>query len=189
MEIKLKLTERELAQILGISLRQARKLSDGEHKVELSELISNKLGLYVTGGIVNEVKKDGNDKNKFSPPTLQELEREMNIYCMMKGMQTPDPNDMLDYYNSNGWMVGRNKMKDWKSAARRWCRKNNDMNGMYKKNNQKCFAQIQDEYIRERERRYYEQKQKEIDEELINAGRIDTDSTIPLQFKQSIWGE
>lgn len=28
----------------------------------------------------------------------------------------------LDYYNSNGWMVGRNKMKDWKASFRNWIR-------------------------------------------------------------------
>ena len=26
----------------------------------------------------------------------------------------------FDYYESNGWMVGKNKMKDWKAAARSW---------------------------------------------------------------------
>ena len=25
-----------------------------------------------------------------------------------------------DYYEANGWMVGRNKMKDWKAAVRTW---------------------------------------------------------------------
>ena len=28
----------------------------------------------------------------------------------------------MDYYDSNGWMVGKNKMKAWKSAASRWIR-------------------------------------------------------------------
>jgi hypothetical protein len=33
-------------------------------------------------------------------------------------------NDFWDYYESNGWKVGRNPMKDWQSAARRWKRSN-----------------------------------------------------------------
>ncbi len=40
-------------------------------------------------------------------------------------------NDFLDYYESNGWKVGRNKMVDWKSSARRWKR----TNGTNKKHN------------------------------------------------------
>lgn len=27
-----------------------------------------------------------------------------------------------DYYTSNGWMVGKKKMKDWKSTVRNWIR-------------------------------------------------------------------
>jgi len=33
-------------------------------------------------------------------------------------------NDFWDYYESNGWRVGRNPMRDWKSSARRWKRNN-----------------------------------------------------------------
>ena len=29
----------------------------------------------------------------------------------------------MDYYESNGWKVGRNNMKDWKATARRWSSK------------------------------------------------------------------
>lgn len=30
--------------------------------------------------------------------------------------------DFWDYYESNGWRVGRNAMKDWRAAARKWKR-------------------------------------------------------------------
>jgi uncharacterized protein YdaU (DUF1376 family) len=33
----------------------------------------------------------------------------------------------IDYYSSNGWKVGRNAMKDWKATARRWVRRNHDV--------------------------------------------------------------
>ena len=39
-------------------------------------------------------------------------------------------NDMsqrfVDYYESNGWKVGKNPMKDWKAAVRIWKQQNND---------------------------------------------------------------
>lgn len=31
-----------------------------------------------------------------------------------------DPQVFLDFYSSKGWMVGQNKMKDWKAAVRTW---------------------------------------------------------------------
>ena len=34
-------------------------------------------------------------------------------------------NKFYDYYESNGWHVGKNPMKDWKAAIRTWERKEN----------------------------------------------------------------
>ena len=36
-----------------------------------------------------------------------------------------DADRFWNYYQSNGWMVGRNKMKDWKAAVRNWAAKEN----------------------------------------------------------------
>jgi len=33
---------------------------------------------------------------------------------------TLDPETFIDYYNSNGWKVGKSSMKDWKAAVRNW---------------------------------------------------------------------
>jgi hypothetical protein len=35
-----------------------------------------------------------------------------------------DAERFIDYYTSNGWLVGRNRMKDWKAAVRTWERNN-----------------------------------------------------------------
>ena len=40
-------------------------------------------------------------------------------YCFERG-NSIDPQRFVDYYTSNGWMVGKNKMKDWKAAVRTW---------------------------------------------------------------------
>lgn len=55
-------------------------------------------------------------KNKrFIPPTLQEVQD----YCRER-QNNVDAERFIDYYESNGWMVGKNKMKDWKAAVRTW---------------------------------------------------------------------
>lgn len=61
------------------------------------------------------------DKKNFTRPTLQEVQE----YCIERNNQI-DPQRFLDYYSANGWMVGRNKMKDWKAAVRTWESKQND---------------------------------------------------------------
>lgn len=52
---------------------------------------------------------------RFTPPSLEEV----RDYCRERG-NTVDPGKFIDFYESKGWMVGKNKMKDWKAAVRTW---------------------------------------------------------------------
>ena len=56
---------------------------------------------------------------RFKKPSFQEL----SDYCLSKKLDL-DINHFIDYYESNGWMVGRNKMKDWKASVRNWAKRN-----------------------------------------------------------------
>ena len=58
---------------------------------------------------------------RFTIPTIEDV----IIYCSER-KNSIDPNRWMDYYTSNGWMVGKNKMKDWKSAIRTWETNNNN---------------------------------------------------------------
>lgn len=69
-----------------------------------------------------EIEKDKSGKptrTRFTPPSLEEVQ----AYCKERN-NTVDAERFINYYTSNGWMVGKNKMKDWKSAVRTW-EKNN----------------------------------------------------------------
>ena len=50
---------------------------------------------------------------RFVPPTLEEV----TAYVRERGSMV-DPQGFIDFYAAKGWMVGRNKMKDWKAACR-----------------------------------------------------------------------
>lgn len=52
---------------------------------------------------------------RFVPPTVDEV----RAYCQERGNGI-DPQRFVDHYTSNGWMVGKTKMKDWKAAVRTW---------------------------------------------------------------------
>ena len=51
----------------------------------------------------------------FIPPTVEEVQ----AYCQERGNDV-DPQRFIDYYTANGWLVGKNKMKDWKACVRTW---------------------------------------------------------------------
>lgn len=70
----------------------------------------------------NDIKKKDTNVSKekatrFIPPTFVEV----SCYVKEKGYNV-DPDKFLDFYESKGWMVGKNKMKDWKAAVRNWSR-------------------------------------------------------------------
>jgi len=52
---------------------------------------------------------------RFVPPTLEEVRE----YCIERH-NSVDPQRFIDFYESKGWMVGKNKMKDWKACVRTW---------------------------------------------------------------------
>lgn len=65
----------------------------------------------------NPSNKLEGQKKVFTPPTLDEIE----AYIQAKNLSL-DAERFYDFYESNGWMVGRNKMKDWRATARNWSR-------------------------------------------------------------------
>ena len=93
-----------------------------------------------TNGI-HSIDKNSIDKNsidnilpletskRFIPPTIEQVieyckERKNNI----------DAEQFIDYYTTNGWKVGKNKMKDWKASIRTWERNGYSNNTPTKQN-------------------------------------------------------
>ena len=58
-------------------------------------------------------------REQFIKPTVEEIEKFAHEYNLTK----LDPQYFYDYYESNGWMVGKNHMKDWKATAKNWNRR------------------------------------------------------------------
>ena len=59
--------------------------------------------------------------SRFTPPSVEEV----RAYCFERGNNV-DPERFVDFYESKGWTVGKNRMRDWKAAVRNWERTNND---------------------------------------------------------------
>lgn len=56
-----------------------------------------------------------NKTKRFVKPTLEEVK----AYCRER-MNMVDAEKFMNYYESNGWKVGKNPMKDWKATIRTW---------------------------------------------------------------------
>ena len=58
----------------------------------------------------NNVNKDNREKAKrFVPPSLDECKS----YFVEKNSTHDEAAKFFNYYESNGWKVGKNKMKSW----------------------------------------------------------------------------
>nr|DAI50961.1 MAG TPA: DnaD like replication protein [Caudoviricetes sp.] len=65
--------------------------------------------------IDSSAKSTTTKRKRFEKPTLSEIK----AYCIERGNKV-DAQHFYDYYESNGWKVGKNSMKDWKAAVRTW---------------------------------------------------------------------
>ena len=65
--------------------------------------------------INNTINKKEIYKERFKKPTLEEVKE----YCEERNNGI-DAEMFINFYESKGWMVGKNKMKDWKACIRTW---------------------------------------------------------------------
>ncbi len=75
-------------------------------------------------GISKDIHKGEKPKKRFIPPSIPEVEE----YKKEKNL-TLDVETFINHYEANGWMVGKNKMKDWKAACRNWSSRNKHNGG------------------------------------------------------------
>lgn len=78
----------------------------------------NKYILYEPSGSTPPLK---NKRQVFIPPSLKEVEN----YCKER-KNNVQAASLHSFYESKGWMVGKNKMKDWRAAVRHWEGKENE---------------------------------------------------------------
>ena len=60
---------------------------------------------------------------RFTPPTLDDV----SAYIRERGSNV-DAQRFLDFYTAKGWMIGKNRMKDWKAAVRTWEKRDSEQN-------------------------------------------------------------
>ena len=80
--------------------------------------------------------KDNNKESRFAPPSLEQVKD----YCKERNNNI-DPEQFINFYESKGWKIGKDKMKDWKAAIRTWENRNKKETNKTNKNQFNSFTQ------------------------------------------------
>jgi hypothetical protein len=78
---------------------------------------------------VNVIKEDKEKIKRFLPPSTQEIFEFFKKKNINERIAHFESEKMFNHYESNGWLVGRNKMKNWNSAASGWITRMNAYTG------------------------------------------------------------
>jgi hypothetical protein len=65
--------------------------------------------------ITNTNLTDSNKKALFKKPTLDEVKN----YCILR-KNNIEAESFIDFYESKGWQIGKETMKNWKACVRTW---------------------------------------------------------------------
>lgn len=113
------LNQKRTSKDTTVTLVNYDKYQCGEHQNEHEMNIkcaSDEHQMNTNNNEKNDNNENNNKKNsRFTPPSLDEVK----AYCLKKGYQL-DAQYFIDFYESKGWMVGKNKMTNWKAAVSGW---------------------------------------------------------------------
>ena len=95
---------RQVSENASVMQMQSNSNANAEHKVkEIKEK-----------EIIKEREKEKTAR-RFIPPTIEEVKARI-----VEMGYTFDAEAFIAFYQSNGWMVGKSKMKDWRAAMVTW---------------------------------------------------------------------
>lgn len=103
--------EKQKALQCNADVTQVKQLCNGEieKELEIEKEIEKEIELDT------KANKSPTKAKRFVKPTINEIQD----YCIERNNNV-NAEHFFDYYESNGWKVGKNSMKDWKAAVRTW---------------------------------------------------------------------
>lgn len=100
--------------------RKQKKLTQSRNLEEILKKSTPEIEIELEKEIKIEKEIDSSastttKRKRFEKPTLSEIKE----YCIERNNNV-DAQHFFDYYESNGWKVGKNSMKNWQAAVRTW---------------------------------------------------------------------
>lgn len=111
---------REIEKLIGSETGQTIRKREAKLNVGKS-VVKNTLEYRDKSKEIRDKSID--NKTRFTKPTIDEVKE----YIESRHTDV-DPERFWNYYESNGWKVGRNPMKDWKACVRTWERSSGHTN-------------------------------------------------------------
>ena len=93
----------------GIPAKQYFKINE----LQVIKLLNNLSATNLTS--INKNKEIKIINKLFTIPMISEVES----YCLER-KNNIEAESFINFYDSKGWMVGKNKMKDWRACIRTW---------------------------------------------------------------------
>lgn len=97
--------------------------------------------------IDNKCANTKQKRKRFVKPTISDIEQ----YCSEKNISI-NAQQFIDYYESNGWKVGRNSMKNWQATVNRWANNNYSKKKSSKDDAINVVKEVMEEYRNEQQR-------------------------------------
>lgn len=132
--------ERKKALQCNTDVTQVKQLCNGEIEKELEK--EKELDKEIDNKCASTKQK----RKRFVKPTISDIEQ----YCSEKNISI-NAQQFIDYYESNGWKVGRNSMKDWQATVRRWASNNYGKKKSSKDNAINVVKEVMEEYRNEQQ--------------------------------------
>lgn len=132
--------ERKKALQCNADVTQVKQLCNGEIEKELE------IDKEIDKEIDNKCASTKQKRKRFVKPTISDIEQ----YCSEKNISI-NAQQFIDYYESNGWKVGRNSMKDWQATVRRWASNNYGKKKNSKDNAINVVKEVMEEYRNEQQ--------------------------------------
>lgn len=123
--------ERKKALQCNTDVTQVKQLCNGEIELEKD--------IEIEKDIDSSAKSTTTKRKRFEKPTLSQITQ----YCLERNNNV-NAEQFYDYYESNGWKVGKNAMKDWKACVRTWERNGYDKPIKKKNNKQDTLNDMRD---------------------------------------------
>lgn len=132
--------ERKKALQCNTDVTQVKQLCNGEIEKELE--IEKEIEKEIDSSASTTTKR-----KRFEKPSISDIKQ----YCIERN-NCVNAEQFYDYYESNGWKVGKNSMKDWKAAVRTWEKNNYNRKPVNKNSKEDAInvvKELMDEYADE----------------------------------------
>lgn len=101
------------------SLGESPTVADNSRQSEIVAERPRSCTLEEKRGEEKRIKRERRS-GRFTPPSLEDV----GDYVRKKHLDYVDAESFINFYESKGWMVGKSKMKNWKSAISGWNSRN-----------------------------------------------------------------